>query len=360
MSFKVLVLSPGKTTTRIGVFTEDSEITRHEIRHDRDELSRFKTITGQWEHRLRAIEESLAVLRGEANSGVVGAVAVPACSSLKLPWGIYAVDSAFIEKTKRIELHECPLDLGPILARALAGTRGAEAFAVASSISSDELDPFSVVTGLPELSFGGADDILNIQASLRRFSGETGLPVSELSVIAADLGENFLICSCRKGRVVDLSNSDERGPFSISKSGSLPAARLVSMAYSGMWSIGDLTGRVLVHGGVENYVESGDLDEVMERYEEGDVFAGIVARNLAYQTAQEISAQAAVLCGKVDAVILTGICAENAQFVDLIMERIGWIPGKKVIYPGCDDLRSMADFAVSVLSGEEEALICGQ
>ncbi|MDR1514430.1 MAG: butyrate kinase [Synergistaceae bacterium] len=360
MSFKVLVLFPGRTTTRIGLFTEDSEITRNEIRHDKGELSRFKTITGQWGHRLRAIEESLAASDGQIRDVSADAVVVPACSSLKLPGGVYAVDSGFLEKTKKAAPHECPLDLGPALAEALAGARNAKAFAVASSISSDELEPFSVVTGLPELTFSGATDILNVQASLHRFSGETESPVSGLSVIVADLGENFLICSCREGRVVDLSDSNERGPFSLSKSGSVPAAQLVSMAYSGMWSIGDLTSSVNVRGGVESYIESGNLDEVMKRYEDGDVFAGIVAKNLAYQTAQEISAQAAVLHGKVDAVILTGICAENTLFVELVMERIRWIPGTKVVYPGEDDLRSMAGFAVSVLSGREEALICGR
>jgi butyrate kinase len=252
--------------------------------------------------------------------------------------------------------HECPLDLGPVLAEALARPRNAVALAVASSISSDELEPFSKVTGLPELSFGKATETLNIQAALRRFTGEAGLRVSGVSVIVADLGENFLICSCSGGRVLDLSDSNERGPFSLSKSGSIPAARLVSMAYSGMWSIGDLANNVNVRGGLESYTGSDDLNDVMERYEDGDAFAGIVARNLAYQTAQEISAQATVLQGKVDAVILTGICAENALFIELVMERIRWIPGKKAVYPGEDDLRSMAYFAVSVLSGGGEAI----
>ncbi|MDR0615366.1 MAG: butyrate kinase [Synergistaceae bacterium] len=358
MLFRVLSVFPSEITTRIGIFDGDSEIMRREIRHDKGELSRYKTIGGQLGHRRRAIEESLKAWRPHAGSGAINAVVVPACASLRLPGGVYAVNAGFLEHAKGASAHDCALDLGPPLAEALAGPRNARGFAIAS-ISGDELEPFSLVTGLPELSFGRAADTLNIQHSLHRFSEETGRPVSEFSVIVADLGRNFLICSCREGRMLDLSDSSERGPFSLSKSGSVPAAKLVSMAYSGMWSMDDLAKNVNVRGGVEGYVGNVDLDGVMKRYDEGDAYAGIVARNLAYQTAQEISAQATVLRGNVDAVILTGISAENAQFIELVMDRIGWIPGEKVIYPGEDDLRAMAHFAASVLSGSEEALICG-
>ncbi|MDR0649226.1 MAG: butyrate kinase [Synergistaceae bacterium] len=356
MPFGVLVLYPEDVTTRIGFFTDGAETARREIRHDRGELSGFKTISGQWGHRLRAIEESLAAMKAQMSDGRIDAVITPVCPSLNLRGGVYSVSQAFIERANRITSHECPLDLGPILAAALARPRNALSLAVASYISSDELEPFSTVTGLPELSFGSVVETLNIQSALHRFAGEAGLPVSGASVIVADLGENFLICSCRGGRVLDLSDSNERGPFSLSKSGSIPAARLVSMAYSGLWSIGDLANNVSVRGGLESYTGSDDLNDVMERYDGGDAFAGIVARNLAYQTAQEISAQATVLQGKVDAVILTGVCALNAQFIELVMERIGWIPGEKAVYPGEDDLRSMARFAVTVLSGREEAM----
>jgi butyrate kinase len=359
MHFRVLAVFPSETTTRIGLFADDSEIMRREIRHDKDELSSYKTIAGQWRHRLRAIEESLTAWKQRIGRDDVDAVIAPACSSLKLPGGIYAAGSGFLEMAKRASLHDCTLSLGPVLADALARARGARAFAVVS-ISSDELEPFSVVTGLPELSFSRADDTLNIQYALHRFSEETGRPASGFSVIAADLGRNFLICSCRGGRMLDLSDSSERGPFSLSKSGSVPAAQLVSMAYSGMWSIDDLASHINVCGGVRSYVGSMDLGGLMKRYDEGDAYAGIVARNLAYQTAQEISAQATVLRGNVDAVILTGLCSENASFVELVIDRIGWIPGEKVIYPGEDDLRAMAHFAAGVLSGSEEAIICGQ
>jgi butyrate kinase len=356
MPFRVLAVFPGETATRIGLFAGDLEIMRREIRHDKTELSRYRTITDQCGHRLRAIEESLTALKQRMGRDAIDAVVVPACSSLRLPGGIYVVNSGFLEKAKRAAPHDCALDLGPALADALARAKSAKAFAVVS-ISSDELEPFSVVTGLPELSFGRTDDTLNIQYALHRFSEETGRSASGFSVIVADLGKNFLICSCREGRMLDLSDSRERGPFSLSKSGSVPAAQLAAMAYSGMWSIDDLAYNVNARGGVESYVGSMDLDGVMKRYDDGDAYAGIVARNLAYQTAQEISAQATVLQGNVDAVILTGLCAENASFLELVTDRIGWIPGEKVIYPGEDDLLAMAYFAASVLSGSEEALI---
>jgi butyrate kinase len=359
MSFRVLAVYPRETTTRIGLFADDAGIMSREIRHDRNELLRYGTVAAQWSHRLRSVEESLTTWKQLIGDARVDSVIVPASSSPKLPGGVYSVNAGFLEKVKSAAGSDCVLDLGPALADALARARGAKAFAVVS-ITSGELDPFSLVTGLPELSFGRAADTLNIQYSLHRFSDETGRRAPEFSVIVADMSDNFLICSFREGRILDISNSNERGPFSLSKSGAVPAASLVAMAYSGVWSIDDLLANINERGGVESYIRNVKLDEMMRRYDDGDEFMGLVARNLAYQTAQEISAQAAAMRGGVDAIILTGICAENAEFVDLVRERITWITDEILIYPGEDDLRSLARFAVSVLCGEEEALICSQ
>jgi butyrate kinase len=359
MSFRVLAVYPRETTTRIGLFADDLEIMSREIRHDRDELLRYGTAAAQWSHRLRSIEESLTTWKQRIEETRVDSVIVPASSSLQLPGGVYSVNAGFLEKVRRATVHDRVLDIGPALADALARTRGAKAFAVVP-ITSDELDPFSLVTGLPELSFGRTMDTLDIQYSLHRFSDETGRRAPKFSVIVADMSDNFLICSFREGKILDISNSNERGPFSLSKSGAVPAASLVAMAYSGMWSIDDLLANINERGGVESYIKNVNLNEMMRRYDDGDEFMGLVARNLAYQATQEISAQAAAMRGGVDAIILTGICAENAEFVDLVRERISWITDEIVIYPGEDDLRSLARFAISILRGGEEALICSQ
>jgi butyrate kinase len=63
---------------------------------------------------------------------------------------------------------------------------------------------------------------------------------------------------------------------------------------------------------------------------------------------------AAVLSGKVDAIILTGGMAHSERMVNRLDEQIHWIAPIKT-YAGEDELRALAEGAFRVLDGEEEA-----
>ncbi|MDR3254005.1 MAG: butyrate kinase [Synergistaceae bacterium] len=350
MSSKVLALFPRETTTQLGLFDERFAIMRTEIRHDRDELLGFKTPADQWSHRLRAIEESLADC-GE--SAGVDAVIAPAGPVLDLNGGIFSVDRAFLKKIQ--DGQGSFLNLGALLADALALVRDARAFAVVS-LSDDELDPISRVTGLPGVFFGSAIRTFVIKDVIYRALPETGRPFQDVSAVVAYLGTNFIICAFRGGKITDLSNSNERGPFSLTKSGAIPAAELIRMAYSGMWSMDSLVDKLGLHGGMESYTGTDDLGGIVSRAYEGDVIAALILRGMAYQTAQEIAAQAVALSGDVDAIILTGVCAESEVFVKLLNERVSWITDRVIVYPEDDDLSTVARFAFRALKNEVPVL----
>ena len=77
---------------------------------------------------------------------------------------------------------------------------------------------------------------------------------------------------------------------------------------------------------------------------------------MAYQVAKEIGSQAAVLKGKVDAIILTGGIAYDKTFTKWIEEMVSFI-SKVVIYPGEDELTALAEGGFRVLRGEEHPKI---
>ena len=58
--------------------------------------------------------------------------------------------------------------------------------------------------------------------------------------------------------------------------------------------------------------------------------------------------------GKVDRIILTGGLAYSDKVVSDINKRVGWISEIKV-YPGEDELLALAQGAIRVLNGEEQA-----
>ena len=74
---------------------------------------------------------------------------------------------------------------------------------------------------------------------------------------------------------------------------------------------------------------------------------------MAYQIAKEIGAMSAVLCGRVDAILFTGGMAHSERLVAALRSS-QWI-APIVLYPGEDELQALAEGALRVLRGEEQA-----
>jgi len=98
------------------------------------------------------------------------------------------------------------------------------------------------------------------------------------------------------------------------------------------------------------------MREVERRIEEGDDFAKLIFEAMAYQIAKEIGADATVLKGDVDEIILTGGVVNSKRLVELIKERVSFI-APIVLFPGEKELEALALGALRVLRGEEEAKI---
>ena len=73
---------------------------------------------------------------------------------------------------------------------------------------------------------------------------------------------------------------------------------------------------------------------------------------MAYQVAKEIGSCAAVLKGKVDAVILTGGLAYGEMLTTWIKNRVSFI-SDVIVYPGEDEMSALALGGLRVLREEE-------
>ena len=90
-----------------------------------------------------------------------------------------------------------------------------------------------------------------------------------------------------------------------------------------------------------------------KRIAEGDAHAALVYEAMAHNVAKFIGALAAVLRGKVDAIIITGGIARSAMVTDWIAERVGFIAPVKVI-PGENEMESLINGTLRVLRGQEK------
>jgi butyrate kinase len=150
------------------------------------------------------------------------------------------------------------------------------------------------------------------------------------------------------------SNSIEEGPFGVDRSGGLPVRALVKLCYSGKFTETQLDRHVFGDGGLFAYLGTRDLVEVERRIDAGDCQAALVFDAMIHQIAKEAGAMAAVLKGKVDALLLTGGMAYSERAVKLLRDSLEWIAPIR-IYPGEDELQALAEGVFRVLDGEEQA-----
>jgi len=93
--------------------------------------------------------------------------------------------------------------------------------------------------------------------------------------------------------------------------------------------------------------------EVERRIAAGDEHAKLIYKAMAYQIAKEIGLMATVLKGEIDAIVITGSLAHSDMLLEWIQERVAWIAPLK-IYPGEDEMLSMAQGALRVLKNKEK------
>ena len=98
------------------------------------------------------------------------------------------------------------------------------------------------------------------------------------------------------------------------------------------------------------------MKEVIRRIEQGDQQAELVLNAMLYHVAKAIAAQSAVLCGQIDAILLTGGLAYSDYVVSRLRKRIGFLAPIR-IYPGQDEMSALASNALAVLQGKRQAKV---
>lgn len=350
---KLLVINPGSTSTKIGVFEDDTAVLVETLRHSAAEVGVFAKIVDQFEFRKAAIIDVLERDAVDPSSldGVVGRGGL----LRPLPSGTYAVNAAMIAEVMTPSRDEHASNLGCLIAGAIAEELDIPAFIV-DPVCVDELQPLARLSGIPEIERASIFHALNQKAVARRFARTRSRLYQELNLIVVHMGSGISVGVHAEGRVIDVNNAlNGDGPYSPERSGGLPVGELVRLCFSGRFTEAELLRRIAGGGGVMAYLGTNNMTEVQTRAREGNETARMIFEGFAYQTAKEIGAAATVLNGAVDQIILTGGVAYCQDLTALIISRVSFI-APVTIYPGEDELLALAEGALRVLNGEEAAL----
>jgi len=354
MAEKILVINPGATSTKIAVYDGEKMSFSEVVRHLDDQLASFSSILDQLDYRKGLILDALSKigLSPKDLSATVGRGGAfkPMVS------GAYKVNKAMVSDVQSGNVAaDHASNLGCLLAFAIAKPQGIPAFIV-DPVSVDEFDDVARYSGLPELERKSLSHALNLKAVARRAAEKLKKPYDKLNLVIAHLGTGISVSAHRRGKMIDVNNANDGGPFSPQRAGGLPTTGLIKLCFSGKYSAAELKCRVVGQGGLMAYLGTDDMFEVDRRVEAGDTKARQVLGAMAYQVAKECGAMAAALGGKPDAVVITGGVAKSKPLMDLLQPRIKWL-GEVLVYPGEDEMGALARGTLRVLRGEEKAKV---
>lgn len=351
---KSLIINPGSTSTKLGVFEDETLLFEETLRHSTEEIASYESIFAQKDFRKNIILDFLK------NKGVdlkEFNVIVGRGGMLKpIPGGTYAVTDDLLEDLKIGKQGQHASNLGGILAREIGDEIGVPSYIV-DPVVVDELMPIARYSGVPELPRKSVFHALNQKAVAKRYAKEIGVAYDKLNLIVVHMGGGVSVGAHQNGRVVDIFNAlDGDGAFSPERAGGVPSGALIKMCFSGEYTEAQVYKKIVGNGGFNAYLGTNDMRDVAKMIQGGDAHADEVREAFIMQVAKDIGSMACVLNGNVDQIIVTGGIAYNKEVVEKIQDRAGFI-APFTVYPGEDELLALAQGALRVMNGEEKVMV---
>lgn len=352
----LFVINPGSTSTKMGLFRGDCCVGDMVINHTVETLQQAGGIQGQLTMRLAAVEDMLNSvlpargLKREDLSAIVGR------GGLLHPvaGGTYEISQDMLDDLAADRYGEHACNLGAQIAAMLAWPLGKKAYIVDPPVV-DEMIDLARYTGLPSIRRRSAFHALNQKAVARRAALSLGKDYLQCNFIVAHLGGGISVAAHAGGRVIDVNDALEEGPFSPERAGTMPALQLLALAAENGCDLPKLRRMLVGRGGLYAYTGTTDVRKIGELAQGHPEYA-LLLEAMAYQIAKSIAAMTACLHGQLDGIILTGGLAYSQVVTAWIKDRVRFL-GPVLEYPGEMELQALAEGTLRVLSGQEKACL---
>ncbi len=353
MAYRILAVNPGSTSTKVALYEDEKLVKNLSFQHTVEELAKFPDVASQYEWRRDLVLSALDKAGFDYRSldAVVGRGGL-----------IHPVESGTYEVTDILRndlIHakrQHASNLGGLIARDIADRAGVKAY-IADPVTVDELMPYARISGLPQLPKLSILHALNQKAIARRYAREIGARYEDLNLIVCHMGGGSSIGAHRKGRVIDTTNGfNGCGPFTPERAGTVPPGQLVDLCFSGEYTHEEMVKLIHGKGGLFAHLGTSSVPEILDRIDNGDLHAMLILRAMCYTTAKAIGEMAVSLKGHVDAILITGGVAHSKRLTDFIAQHVDFI-APIYVYPGENELESLALNALAVLNGERQAKV---
>lgn len=355
MSFKILVINPGSTSTKVAIFNDKECVFKKNIKHQVEDLAHFERISDQLDFRKDVI---LNELKNE-NIDLSDLTLVMGRGGLLKPItsGVYIVNDAMIRDLVNSPFGEHACNLGGLIANDIAKSLGIKAY-IADPVVVDEMDDIARFSGHPAFPRHSIFHALNQKIISRQHAAAVGKKYEDLNLICIHLGGGISVAAHRKGLVVDTNNAlNGDGPFTPERSGSLPSGPLMDACFSGKYTKKDIDKMLKGEGGFVAYLGTNDALTVEKEVRAGNKEWEKVYRAMAYQIAKEVGGLAvSAFKMDLDGILVTGGMAYDKLFCSILEEYFVKV-APLFVYPGEDEMMALALNGLMVLNNETEPKI---
>ncbi|MGL4208538.1 MAG: butyrate kinase, partial [Candidatus Adiutrix sp.] len=113
---------------------------------------------------------------------------------------------------------------------------------------------------------------------------------------------------------------------------------------------------IRAEGGLFSHLGTTDAREVEARIDSGDIKAALVYEAMALNVAKNVAKLAVVVCGRLDAIILTGGLVFSKRLSTWVSQRVEFL-APVVLMPGENEMKSLSRGALRILRGQESARV---
>lgn len=351
ISKEILVIYPQVFQTKIAVYRSINVIFLKTIKHKSEDLDKFENVMDQVDFRSETIISELK--ENDLDLNAIEVVVSRGGLIKPLKAGVYEVNDLMKDHLQQgfQGVHET--NMGGVIADKIAKSLpNARAF-LADPVVVDELDDIARVTGHPDVERKSIFHALNHKYIARKYAKSNNKCYYDMRMIIAHIGSGGIsIGAHRDGKAIDVNQAyDGAGPFSLTRTGTLPIGRLVKACFSGDYTEAELMKMITKEGGIFAHLGTSNIHDIFERIENGDEKAKFYMEAMAYNVAKHIGSMAAALDFNVDAVLLSGSIFNYQFFTEYLSNKIKSI-ATIALFPTVNDMDALAANAILALKGE--------
>lgn len=349
-NYKILVINPGSTSTKLSFFINEVNQCTEDIFHDSSLLKTFPSINDQLDFRMKVVDDFIE--KNQLDLSDLDAIASRGGPCYAVVSGTYEVNDQLIQDTKESKggLYHASM-LGVQMAKRVQMQYGG-IMLMSDPTVVDEYSDLARVSGVDGIYRRAICHALNVKAVARKYAQSLNKRYEDLNLIVCHIDGGITITAHEHGRMVDGNDGGGgEGPFTPTRIGSMAVTDVIRYLWD--QSKEDMLKLCSVSGGLSNYFNTSNTDVIHHMVEQGDVKATRVWNAMIYQICKYIGSMSTVLKGDVDGIVLTGGLMRFKDVYEQIKERCSWI-SDIVVYEGEYEQEALALGALRVLRGEEK------